>query len=396
MKRPLLIVTCLLWAAPALAQEGTPRIKPLVRFNRDVRPILAENCFTCHGPDTAKRKAGLRLDTAEGAFADLNGAPVIIKGQAAASELYKRVSSADPDEVMPPSDSGKKLTPAQIDVLKRWINAGAGYEPHWSYMKIARPPLPEGANPSLSPVDVYIDARLADEKLLPAPEADRAVLVRRLHFDLVGLPPTPKEVDAFVADPRPDSYERLVDRLLASPQFGERMAVYWLDLVRYADSIGYHSDNPRQVAPYRDWVIDAFNRNQPFDQFTIEQLAGDLLPRPTVQQRVASTYNMLLQTTEEGGAQPKEYEAKLAADRVRNVSAVWLGSTMGCSQCHDHKYDPFSQKDFYRMGAFFADIKEEPIKAQVPELMLPSEEQSKQLKDLEARLAREKATLEQP
>ncbi len=368
-----------------------------IAFNRDIRPILSDNCFLCHGPDTAQRKAGLRLDTEKGAFADLGGYKAIKRGRAEGSELYQRLVTHDSDELMPPLKTGKKLTPRQIDLLKRWIDAGAEYQPHWSYIapgRVAPPPVPGSEHP----IDRFIGTRAKQEQLALAPEADRATLIRRLSFDLLGLPPTSKEVDAFVADKDPRAYDKLVDRLLASPHFGERMAVYWLDLVRYGDSIGYHSDIPRSVWPYRDYVIKAFNDNMPFDRFTIEQLAGDLLPSPTLQTRVASTYNMLLLTTEEGGAQAKEYEAKNAADRVRNASAVWMGATVACAQCHDHKYDPYAMKDFYRMSAFFADLKEHAIATRPARdrLLVMNDAQARKLQSLDLALDRAVWKLDEP
>ncbi len=379
---PLLLVL-----APLAAQAAPP-----IRFNKDIRPILSENCFRCHGFDSAKRKSGLRLDTPEGAMADLGGYAAIVKGRPGQSELVKRIVNHDPDELMPPRESGKKLTAAQIDLLKRWIADGAPYEPHWSFVPVARPEVPGQGNA----VDVFVNARLGEEGLAPAAETDRATLARRVSLDLVGLPPMLEEIDAFVADRRADAYERFVDRLLASPHYGERMAMFWLDLVRYADSIGYHSDNAREVSPFRDYVIKAFNDNKPFDRFTVEQLAGDLVPKPTLETRVASTYNMLLETTEEGGAQPKEYEAKLAGDRVRSVSGAWLGATMGCAQCHDHKYDPYSARDFYAMSAFFADLQESPIMSRKEHLLVPTPVQQVQLKEVEAQVDRARWRFQEP
>ena len=284
-------------------------------------------------------------------------------GKPDASELMRRVTATDPDERMPDPKSNKKLSARDIAMLKKWIEQGAPWQGHWAYIKPSRPAAPNVEQPGFvkNPIDRFVLARLKEAGLTPSPEADKATLIRRLSLDLTGLPPTPKEVQAFVDDTSPDAYEKLVDRMLASPHFGERMAVFWLDLVRFADTIGYHSDNPMNDSPYRDYVINSFNANKGFDQFTIEQLAGDLLPNPTIEQKVATAYNRLLQTTEEGGAQAKEYEVKNMTDRIRNVSTVWMGSTMGCCQCHDHKFDPFAQKDFYSMGAFFADVQEAAI-----------------------------------
>ena len=326
-----------------------------IRFNRDIRPILSDACFACHGPDEAHREADLRLDVESSAKS-----LAIVPGDPEASELIARITSDDADLLMPPSDSGKQLTPEQIAKLKRWVERGAPYEAYWAYQPPVQHPVPvTGSDWSKDPVDEFLLARQQLKGLQPSPDTDRRTLIRRLSLDLTGLPPTPEEVDAFVNDRRPTAYRRLVDRLLASPEYGERMAIYWLDLVRYADTVGYHGDQDHNISPYRDYVIDAGNEDLPLDQFTREQLAGDLLPAPTVSQLVATGYNRLLQTSHEGGVQPKEYLAIYAADRVRNLSAVWMGATVGCAQCHDHKYDPFTLKDFYSLAAFFADIDED-------------------------------------
>jgi hypothetical protein len=382
----------LAWLAFLLAGSAARADRPLpatVDFNRDVRPILADNCYACHGPDKNKRKARLRLDEKAGLFSSHGSTRLIVPGKPEQSELFRRVITADAEERMPDPKSGKKLSDRQIALLKKWIEQGAEWKGHWAYLKPVRPPLPAVDEPGFvhTPVDRFILARLREESLVHAPEADRVTLVRRLYFDLLGLPPEKGEVDAFVNDRDPNAYEKLVDRLLASPHYGERMAMYWLDLVRYADSIGYHSDNPMNVSPYRDYAIHAFNVNKPFDQFTVEQLAGDLLPNPTTEQKVASAYNRLLQTTEEGGAQPKEYEAKYAADRVRNLSAVWLGTTMGCCQCHDHKFDPFTMRDFYSMASFFADVQEAAVGRREPGIPVPSGEQAAALQKLDEQMA---------
>lgn len=323
-------------------------------YNRDVRPILSDRCFTCHGPDSAARQADLRLDRAESAFA-----AAIVAGDADSSPLIERLSSDDPDLKMPPPDSHRlPLTPAQIDTLRQWIDAGAKYEPHWAYIPPQRSEIPEVKQTSWprGDVDRFVLARLEAAGVEPSPEADRHTLIRRLYFDLTGLPPTPEDIRNFELDNQPGAYERLVDKLLASPAYGERMASWWFDLVRFANTVGYHGDQEHRITPYRDYVIKSFNDNMPFDQFTIEQLAGDLLPNPTLWQRVASGYNRILQTTHEGGAQDAEYRAIYQADRVRNFSEAWLAGSMGCAQCHDHKFDPYTQKDFYSLGAFFADV----------------------------------------
>src|SRR6266404_1643706 len=327
-----------------------------VLFNRDVRPILSENCYACHGPDKNQRKAKLRLDIREVALDH----EAIVPGKPSESKLVQHIFSTDPDEIMPPPKTQKTLTPAQKDLLKKWIAAGAEYQPHWAYIKPIRAQVPRVRNSQWvrNPIDAFVLQTLESKNIRPSPEADKRTLLRRLSLDLIGLPPTPEEVRSFLADTSPNAYERRVDRLLSSPQFGERMAVPWLDVVRFSDTVGYHGDQNENIFPYRDYVIDAFNRNKPFDQFTIEQIAGDLLPNPSIEAHVATGFNRLNMMTREGGAQPKEYLAKYAADRARTVSMAWLGSTMGCAECHDHKFDPFSTRDFYSLEAFFADIKQ--------------------------------------
>lgn len=325
-------------------------------YNRDVRPILSDTCFKCHGPDKNNRKGKLRLDDREAALAK----EAFVPGKPADSELVKRLHATDPDDVMPPKDSPRQLTDAQKKILERWIAEGATYEPHWAYIppKKTTPPTVADQAWSTNPIDAFIRARLDAEKIAPSPEADRATLLRRLSLDLIGLPPTPADIAAFVADQSADAYEKQVQRLLASPHYGERMAVPWLDAVRFADTVGFHGDQNQNNFPYRDWVIDAFNRNLPFDRFTAEQLAGDLLPDADASTRTASGFNRLNMMTREGGAQPKEYLAKYAADRVRTLGGAWLGSTLACCECHDHKYDPWGIKDFYQFAAFFADVKQ--------------------------------------
>ncbi len=345
-----------------------------VSFNRDIRPILSNNCYACHGFDQNERKADLRLDTLEGA-----STKAIVPGDPNASLLWQHVSHKDPDEVMPPTKSGKSLTQAQKSLLKQWISEGAPWEDHWAYITPTRK-----ANRG---IDDFVSAKLQSEGLAMSAEADRRTLARRLAFDITGLPPIPEQVSVFIKNDVPDAYERYVEDLLGSPRYGERMAIYWLDLVRFADTSGYHGDQHRDVALYRDYVIDSFNKNVSFDQFTVEQLAGDLLDNPTTDQRIASGYNRLLQTTEEGGSQPKEYIAKYAADRVRNVSTVWMGSTLGCAECHDHKFDPFTQKDFYSLAAFFADIEEVAVGRNSANMSLPTKEQAKALMAVDEEIA---------
>ena len=339
---------------PSAAAVGmTP---PPVDFVRDVRPILSRHCFTCHGPSEEDRKAGLSLLDLESATADLGGAFAVVPGDRAESELWLRIN--DTEDPMPPRSMHKPLSSEQIELLGRWIDEGASYAPHWAYVSP-----PRQGEPDNLPVPVVVDdlirRTLSEQGLQPARPADRTTLLRRATFDLTGLPPTPQEIDAFLADESPDAFERNLDRLLASHHFGERLATAWLDLVRYADTVGYHGDQDHKAWPYRDWVINAFNENMPFDRFTEAQLAGDLLSDADESSLIGSCYNRLLQTSHEGGVQLKEYRAIYMADRVRNVSEVWMGATIGCAQCHDHKYDPFTARDFHTFGAFFADIDDE-------------------------------------
>jgi hypothetical protein len=326
-----------------------------VQFNRDIRPIMAETCFRCHGPDKSSRMAGMRLDLRDEALKPLRDGNVpIVPGNPDKSAIVQRIFAANA-RVMPPAAIHKELTSAQKNTIRQWVAEGAKYEGHWAYQPVPRP-TPPRATPH--PIDAFILDRLEREGLHASPEADRRTLIRRVSFDLTGIPPTPEEAAAFVNDRSPAAYEKLVDRLMASPRYAEQQAIHWLDAVRYADTCGFHGDNALPAWPYRDYVLHSFRDNKPFDVFTREQLAGDLIPNATVEQRVASAYNRLNRTSAEGGLQPKEYLAKYAADRVRTTVAVWMGSTLGCAECHDHKFDPFTQRDFYSMKAFFADIKE--------------------------------------
>jgi hypothetical protein len=360
-----------------------------IDFQRDIRPILSDNCFACHGPDQDKRKAGLRLDTKPGAFAELeSGGSAIIPGQPEKSRLLHVVTlPADDDDHMPPSKTGKRLTARQIDLLKRWINEGAQWKEHWAYMPPERPtpPLIKSRQGQVqNPIDAFVLTKLRAQRLEPNPQADRATLIRRASLDLTGLPPTVEEVDSFLADKNAQAYETVVDRLLASPHFGERMAQAWLDQARYADTAGYHFDGFRQMHLWRDWVIKAFNENKPFDQFTIEQIAGDLLPGATIEQKIATGFHRNVMTTDEGGVDPEEYLTKYQVDRVSTTAQVWLGTTMGCAECHDHKYDPITTRDFYRFYAFFNTIPEKGldgtrVRNPGPILRVPSPEQGSQL-----------------
>jgi hypothetical protein len=372
-------ISILILATAALAAAAPPAPPAKIEFNRDVRPILSDNCFYCHGNDASHRKAKLRLDVREEALKK----EAFVPGRPDDSELVKRILTGDEDDLMPPPDSHKKLTAQQKEILKRWVAQGAEYQQHWSYERPVKAAIPAGRNG----VDVLVGKRLTEIGLKPSPEADRRTLIRRLHVDLLGLPPKSEEVAAFVNDRTPDAYEKLVERVLKNPHYGERMAIGWLDVVRFADTIGYHSDNPRNVWPYRDWVIKSFNDNKRFDRFTIEQVAGDLMPDTSQETRVGSAFNRLLLSTEEGGAQAKDYEQRMLTDRVRAIGMAWMGQTTGCAQCHDHKFDPFTTRDFYSMGAFFADIKESLIGKREDGMIVATAAQEKELAKLDAAIA---------
>ncbi|OYW75246.1 MAG: hypothetical protein B7Z37_14320 [Verrucomicrobia bacterium 12-59-8] len=356
-----------------------PPVPAKIEYNRDVQPILSDNCFYCHGNDPKHREADLRLDIRDEAVK----AEAFIPGKAAKSELVSRILTADEDDLMPPPDSHKKLTQRQKEILKKWIDQGAAYQQHWSYEKPVKAAIPAGKNG----VDVLVQQRLAQIGLKPSPQADARTLIRRLYMDLIGLPPTPDEVATFEKDASPAAYARLVEGLLKNPHYGERMAIGWLDVVRFADTIGYHSDNPHNVWPYRDYVIESFNSNKRFDRFTLEQIAGDLLPDADQETRVGSAFNRLLLTTEEGGAQSKDYEQRMLTDRVRAVGNAWIGQTTGCCQCHDHKFDPWTQRDFYSLGAFFADIKEPILGRREPGMLVLDAAGQKRQTDIAQRLA---------
>jgi hypothetical protein len=386
-------------AVNALAAAEPERVS----FNRDMRPIMSDTCFRCHGPDKNARMAGMRLDIREEAIRPTrSGRTPIVPGDPDKSEIIARIFASGA-KVMPPASAHKELTEKQKDTIRRWVAEGASYEGHWAYQPVARPPVPTATDASRTknPIDVFIQDRLRREGLTPASGADNRTLLRRVTLDLTGVPPTPEEMRAFLADTSTNAYEKAVDRLLASPRYAEQRTMHWLDAVRYADTSGFHGDNPIPAWPYRDYVLRAFANNKPFDEFTREQIAGDLLPNATLEQRVASAYNRLNRTSSEGGLQPKEYLAKYGADRVRTLSAVWLGSTMGCSECHDHKFDPFLTKDFYAMKAFFADIQEtglvpdRGVRAWGAQVQLPTDEQQRQRAALESRLAPAHVRLEE-
>lgn len=333
---------------------------PPVEFNRDVRPILSDRCFQCHGPDEKQRKTELRLDTEAGAFADHDGTRAIVPRDLSQSELFQRITSTDDNERMPPPKFARQLSPAEIDILKRWIEQGATWQKHWSLIPPQRPELPAVKTPAWcqTPLDHFVLARLEQLGLQPSPAADKATLIRRITLDLTGLPPSVAEVDAFLADTSDGAYEKVVDRLLESPRYGERMATRWLDGARYADTSGYQSDGERYMWRWRDWVIEAYNRNQPFDQFTVDQLAGDLLPNPTLNQRIATGFNRNHRGNAEGGIVPAEYAVEYVVDRVDTTFTVWMGLTMGCARCHDHKFDPLTQREYYEVFSLFNNVPE--------------------------------------
>jgi hypothetical protein len=381
------------------------RAQEAPRFNRDIRPLLSENCFPCHGPDSAARKADLRLDQRDAALA----AGVIVPGNPEESELVSRIFSDRPRRMMPPPSSHKQLSPQAKELLRRWVAAGAEYEPHWSFLPPVRPepPAVENAAWVRNPIDRFILSRLEEEGLEPAPEADRRALARRLSLDLTGLPPSPEDVEEFARDPSPGAYEAFVDRLLASEHWGEQRGRYWLDAARYADTHGIHFDNYREMWSYRDWVIDAFNRNLPFDQFTVEQLAGDLLEEPSLDQLIATGFNRCNMTTNEGGVIAEEYLVLYTRDRTETASQVWLGLTANCAVCHSHKFDPLSQQEFYSMAAFFnnttqgamdGNIKDTPPVVPVPlsEDRERWDELQLETRDVERQLAGRRGSARQP
>ncbi|MEZ6018461.1 MAG: DUF1549 domain-containing protein, partial [Planctomycetota bacterium] len=373
-----------------------------VDFARDVRPILSEHCFACHGPDEAKRAAGLRLDTPEGLRAGLaTGGHAIVPGKLDESELAYRIEPGLESDLMPPAAFGKPLSVAQVGTLKRWIEEGAEWRAHWAFQAPTRPAVPALAEAGdAAAVDAFVLAALAAKGLAPSPEADPVTLLRRVTLDLTGLPPTLEELDAFLSDEAPDAYERAVDRLLASPRYGEQMARLWLDAARYADTHGLHLDNVRSMWPYRDWVVRAFNEDLPFDDFTVWQLAGDLLPEPTQDQLIASGFNRCNPTSAEGGMIAEEYLSIYAKDRVDTTGTVWLGMTVGCAQCHDHKYDPISQREYYQLYAFFNSLDEEASDRNIPNpqpfLKVPTATDEANLGALRASLAALDAELAAP
>jgi hypothetical protein len=405
----LLLIAIALLTLPAITiaapkEKAKTLVVARVDFDRDVRPILSENCFACHGFDANKRQAGLRLDTPEGARQKMqSGKAPLVPGKPDESELLRRLTMTGPLQ-MPPRSSGKHITPKQIVTIRAWIQQGGQYAAHWSFAAVKRPTVPtplssplakgglRGVSKIANPIDAFILARLEKEGLKPSPEADRHTLIRRVTLDLTGLLPTWKEVEAFVNDKSPNAYEKVVDRLLASPHYGERMALKWLDLARYADTHGYHIDSQRDMWRWRDWVIEAFNKNLPYDQFIVQQIAGDLLPNATIDQKIATGFNRNHPINFEGGAIPEEYQVAYVADRVDTTSTAMLGLTLRCSQCHDHKFDPLSQKDYYRFYAFFNTIAENGLDGQngnaAPSIKAPLPGQMEQLEQFAKEVAR--------
>jgi hypothetical protein len=388
-----------LFALSVSLLPGAPANKS-VDFQREIRPLLAENCFQCHGPDSTTRMAGLRLDLKDAAFETRKRGRAIVPGKADESLIYQRITSSDKARLMPPASSHRSLNPQQIATIKLWIDQGANWREHWAFKPPVKAPLPAVRNAAWvrSPMDRFILARLEATGLTPAPQADRRTLIRRVALDVTGLPPSPAELEKFLTDLRPGAYERMVDRFLASPHYGEHRARYWLDAARYGDTHGIHVDNYREMWPYRDWVINAFNRNAPFDQFSIEQLAGDLLPKPTLAQRIATGFHRCNVTTNEAGLIEDEYAEIYAKDRADTTAAVWLGLTVGCATCHDHKFDPILQKDFYALGAFFRNttqnVMDDNIPATPPSLVVPRPEDREKWETVSARRAAVRTEME--
>jgi hypothetical protein len=352
-----------------------------VDFKRDIRPILSNSCFLCHGPDDKRRKGDLRLDIKEGAFRQNDGKAAFVAGKPDQSEALRRILTSDQDDHMPPAKSGKQLTPKQVELVRKWVQQGAKWSDHWAFVPPERPPVPPAA--AKNPIDAFIRARLEREGLSPAPEAGKETLLRRLSLDLVGLPPTPEEVDAFLADRSPDAYEKQVDRLLASPHYGERWARHWLDAARYADSDGFEKDKPRFAWFYRDWVINAFNRDLPYDRFIIEQIAGDLLPNATQDQVVATGFLRNSMINEEGGVDPEQFRMEAMFDRMDAIGRGILGLTIQCAQCHSHKYDPITQSDYYRMFAFLNNSHEANVTVYTPQDLMQREAILRGIREIE-------------
>ena len=402
----LVFVTAFHWIASSVSNAEEPQ--PAIDFSRDILPLLSENCFQCHGPDEATREAGLRLDQRAGSLSEADsGTPAIVPESAEKSELVNRIISDDPDLLMPPPDSGKKLSGDDIQKLRQWINEGAQWSVHWSFEKpgAVEIPAPTENWQHNNPIDLFIQQRLQNSGLSPSEPASKETLIRRATLDLTGLPPTIAEVDDFLADKSPNAFERVIDRIMETPAYAEHMTRIWLDAARYADTHGLHLDNERSIWPYRDWVIKAFQKNMSFDQFTIQQIAGDLLPEPTLQQRIATGFNRCNVTTSEGGSIDDEYYVRYAVDRVETTSTVWLGLTAGCAACHDHKFDPLTQKEFYQLFSYFFSLTERAMDGNnllpPPVVKVPSDEQTNlkkqyegEIKDLTGKVEKQLASIE--
>ena len=365
-----------------------------VDFNRDIKPLLSNTCYQCHGPDTKARQAGLRFDQKDAALAELeSGGHAIVPGDRKQSKLFERITESDASLRMPPADSGKELSAKEIELIGRWIDQGAEWRGHWAFIPPEHPEPPKTQWPEKvrNPIDQFVFARLEKEDLKPADEASKTALIRRVTFDLSGLPPTLKEIDDFLADNSPDAYEKVVDRLLRSPRYGEHLARYWLDAARYGDTHGLHLDNERSLWPYRDWVMDAFNNNKPFDEFTVEQLAGDLLPGATLDQKIATGFNRCNVTTSEGGSIAEEYRVRYAIDRTETTATVLMGLTVGCAVCHEHKFDPISQQEFYSLYAYFNNTADNAMDGNAllppPVIKVASEEDLQKEKELQNQIA---------
>ncbi len=386
---PAALICALTWLSATAA--GAPASADRVSFNRQIRPILAEHCFACHGPDEVARKGKLRLDTRDGLFARGKTSLILAPGNLGGSALYQRITAANLDDRMPPLKHGKPLSDQQVAMIRAWIEQGARWEQHWSFISPVRAELPlvKEATWSRNPIDRFVLARLDREAIKPSPPAGKMMLLRRVTLDLTGLPPTPEELDAFLKDSSADAYEKVVDRLLASPRFGEAMAAPWLDSARFADTNGYNNDDERPMWPWRDWVINAFNENLPYDRFIIEQIAGDLLPHATLRQRIATAFNRNHVLTTEGGIIEEEYHVEYVVDRVNTTANVFLGLTTQCARCHDHKFDPITQKDFYSLFAFFNNLPDRAVapgqKTGDPVMRAPSGAQLKELDQLAER-----------
>ncbi|WP_373649888.1 DUF1553 domain-containing protein [Schlesneria sp. DSM 10557] len=385
-------VICMVTAV-LLSCRGLLQAEERVEFNRDIRPILSDNCFACHGPDEKTRYSGLRLDLSEPARAELeSGKTAIVPGRVDESEMIRRILADDPNERMPPADSGKSLTPRQIELLRQWVAQGAEYQRHWSFVTPRRPRVPAISSEwARGPIDTLVEDRLRCEELFPSEAADKERIIRRVTLDLTGTPPTIAEVDDFLADTSPDAYEKLVDRLLASPRYGERMTLEWLDAARYADTHGFNNDTTRYMWRWRDWTIEAFNSGMPFDRFVTDQLAGDLVPNPTLDQRIATGFNRNHVINSEGGIIPEEYRVEYVADRVHTTSTIFLGLSLGCARCHDHKFDPLTQREYYQFFAFFNQLNEQGEAGRVgnaePMIKAPTRDQVQQLDLMTQRLA---------